>query len=163
MTIVALFWASAGVRIQEVVNGGDIRLACRRLIGEVRSLRGRAAAAHREHVLRLDLDANVYWVSKAAEEEGSHAPSLRFAEPCSEEIPEHAEPLPRGVLLERVAVFGRDAVRRGRADIRFRENGSVERAWILLRNEHDRSMMLEISPATGRVNVHEGRGDEQTG
>ena len=50
-----------------------------------------------------------------------------------------------------MAVRGRDRVSQGRAEIRFRDNGTVEHAWIHLRSGEDRSITLEIHPVTGQV------------
>jgi hypothetical protein len=164
MAILALFWSATGLRIGGAMSGGDIRLAARKIIGEVRELRGLAAATHQQHVLHWDLATNRYWgVEVPEEDEGEEAFSSLVKRQDSEDVPEYAETLPRGVSVTGISVTGRDDVRGGRAEIRFRENGCVEQAWIHLRNEEDRSITLEIHPVTGRVEVHEGDVEEQAG
>lgn len=164
MTILALFWSATGLRIEGVLSGGDLRLAARTLMGEVGELRGRAAATHQEHVLHCDLDMNRYWGVKVPEEdEGEETFAWLPETQDTGEMPEHANALPRGVSVTKIAVEGRDDVRGGRAEIRFRENGCVTRAWIHLENEKDRSITLEIHPVTGQVEVHEGDVEEQAG
>lgn len=161
IAILAVFWSATGLRIEGALGGGDLRQAGRKLMGEVRELRGRAAARHREQVLHLDLDRGRYWGVDAGQEKEDEAFAWLPEATIREEIPEHAGRLPRGVSAREVAVPGRDKVTQGRAEIRFRANGTVERAWIRLRNEKDQSVTLEIHPLTGRVEVHEGDVEEQ--
>lgn len=159
IAILAVFWSATGLRIEGALGGGDLRLASRKVMGEVRELRGKAAATHREHVLHLDLDEGRYWGAEAAAGQGSR---LRMPGTLlKDDIPEHAGALPRRVHLSEVAVSDRDEVTGGRAEIRFRANGTVERTWIHLKNERDRKITLEIHPLTGRVEVHEGYAEEQ--
>ncbi len=160
-TILAVFWSATGLRIHRASGDGDLGLAGRRLAGEVRELRGQAAASHREHVLHLDLEAGRYWGEARAD--GEFSTPVHGMPGKGSEAPEGAGAIPPGVSVAEVAVWGRGLVTRGRAEIRFRGNGCVEHAYIRLRNLGKRSLTLEIHPVTGRVEVHEGRGDGQTG
>ena len=161
MAILALFWSSTGLRLEGMLTGGDLGLAGRRLMGEVRELRGRAAATRQEQVLCIDLDRNRYWRETPVEAESEGAPPWLPATRAQEEIPQRAGALPRGVSVASVTVPGEDRATGGRVRIRFRADGTVERAWILLRIEDEQAITLEVHPVTGRVEVHEGELEAQ--
>ncbi len=161
LALLAVFWSSTGLRISGGPGDGDLGLAARRLAGEVRELRGRAAAARKDHVLRLDLDAGRYWAGLPAEgEEGW--PVTGIVDPPGR-LPEAGRALPPGVSMAKVAVWGRDEVTQGQTEVRFRRNGCVEHARIHLRNRDNRSLTLEVHPVTGRVEVHDGGAGPQAG
>lgn len=152
--ILGLFWASAGIRLDGAVSGGDLGLAARRLSGEIRELRGRAAHGHKEQVLVVHLTRNRYWPSESREDAEESA--FEWLNHADDSIPENAAALPRGVFFDRAAVLGEETRREGLAEIRFFANGCVERSLLTIRNEKGRSLTLEIHPLTGRVELHEG-------
>ena len=152
--ILGLFWASVGIRLVGVLSDGDLGLAARRLSGEIRELRGRAAHGHKEQLLVVHLTRNRYWPSETREETEESA--FEWLNHADDSIPENAATLPRGVFFDRASVLGKDTRREGLVEIRFFANGCVERSLVTLRNEEGLSLTLEIHPLTGRVELHEG-------
>ncbi|MFC1867801.1 Tfp pilus assembly protein FimT/FimU [Thermodesulfobacteriota bacterium] len=144
--ILGMFCFMLTPRLENIFSGGDLRLASRIIIGEIRNARGVAAYSHRNQVLRMNMD------------EGLIYPVLM--EPVGEGVSPVGLPLPDGVRLEDVVTLSKGVLREGDAMIRFLANGCVEKSLIHLKNETEEIFTLDINPLTGNVILHEGYIDE---
>jgi len=151
--ILGLFWSFAGLRVEGVLTEGDLGLAARRLSGEIRALRGRAAYSHQDQYLVFHMGKHLYWPTETRRETDESA--FEWLNHEDDTIPEDAKKLPRGVFFEDVAVAGKQKKQEGIAEVRFFANGSVERCLIHIRDGEGRTFTLEVHPLTGRVEVHE--------
>ena len=139
-------------RLENIISGGDLRLASRIIIGEIHNARGIAAYTHLDQDLLLNMDENtIYPVEIVSADE-------RFAGEASRghNIPPAIRRMPEGVSLEEVFVLSRGRFQGGSAAIRFYANGCVEQSRIHLRNERGASYTLDINPLTGNTVLKEG-------
>ena len=140
--ILGMFSFMMAPRMERILSGGDLRLASRLIMGEIRNARGIAASTRKDQVLRLNLDRNlIYPVT---------------GEPAEEKRSQGGLPLPEGVMIEDVAVLAKGVYREGEAEIRFLTNGCIEQSLIHLKNEREKHYTLDINPVTGNVILHEG-------
>ncbi len=152
LVILGIFGALVSVRIHDAFSGGDLRLASRIVMGEVKRFRGKAAYTREERVMEIDIGGDaLYSVEEAPEEEEG------FLErpPVEGEYAPEVTRLPRGVIFEDVVTPEEGKIQGGAARIRFFADGCVEPALIHLRNTGDESYTLEINPLTGYVTVHD--------
>lgn len=156
--VLGLFASLLTLRIEGAVSGGDLRLASRMLIGEITRLRGRAAYTHKEHTLTLNVSEDTMLASDAPEEDQGLIGESLFREAAAS----GGIRLPKGVDLQDVVVSSTGKKQEGEGKIRFFGNGTVDRALIHIRNEHDEAYTLEIHPLTGNVILHEGYIDQKT-
>jgi prepilin-type N-terminal cleavage/methylation domain-containing protein len=122
--ILGMFTALVSVRIQESFSGGDLRLASRVVIGEVKRFRGKAAHTHREQVMALEIDGNSFY-------------PLEGGAVDEETLARQGAVLPDGVFFDDVVTQREDAIEDGVARIRFFGDGRVEPALVYLRNTKD--------------------------
>lgn len=155
--ILGFFSAFLSLRIENVFSGGDLRLASRVLMGEIKKFRGRAAYSHKEQVMGFKVGRNIlYPVESIAEGETGSGWVSEDKTTASQ-----TTYLPEGVILEDVVTPLMGKIQEGEARIRFFGNGCVERSLIHLRNERDEAYTLEINPLTGHVRVHDGYVDQR--
>ena len=152
LLILGFFSAFLSLRIESVFSGGDLRLASRIVMGEIKKFRGRAAYSHKEQVLGLEVGKNRLYPVASPFENGEV--SGWSVETKDENV--ETTYLPEGVVLEDVVIPLEGKIQDGEARIRFFGNGCVEHALIHLKNEKDRVYTLELNPLTGRVTVHDG-------
>ncbi|MBW2085344.1 MAG: prepilin-type N-terminal cleavage/methylation domain-containing protein [Deltaproteobacteria bacterium] len=152
LVILVVLTGLISIRIEGVLSGGDLRLASRIIIGEITSLRGKAAATRREQILILDVDDDTLaGVDGGAPEEKPLELSIK-----KKSFPQERDrPLPKGVDLEDVVLFPEGKIQEGEARVRFFVNGCVERALIHLRNEANEVYTLEVNPLTGKVKLYD--------
>ena len=149
--ILGFFSAFLSLRIENVFSGGDLRLASRVIMGEIKEFRGRAAYSHKEQIMGFLVGRNsLYPVESIAERE----PGSGWAIEDRETAPQTTR-LPEGVILEDVVTPRMGKIQEGEARIRFFANGCVERSLIHLRNTGDDVYTLEINPLTGNVRIYD--------
>lgn len=156
--LLGLFAALASVRVENLLPGGDLRLATRTIIKEIRAHRGRAAYTRTLQVLGVDMEHSRLrpFDSEAAQgEDASRRPEAQRTLPAIQN-------LPQGVRIEDVVLPSEGKIQEGETGIRFFANGCVERAVIHLRNETGEAYTLEINPITGHVEVLDGYIEKQT-
>jgi len=155
MIVLFLLGLIAGIlslRIEGTLSGGDLRLASRMIIGEITSLRGKAAATRQEQTLTFNVDDNTLVpVEKGSSEVAT--PDWGREEKTSSL--QQGKRLPKGVDLEDVYLFSEGKIQEGEAIMRFFVNGCVDRALIHLRNEENDVYTLEINPLTGHVRLYD--------
>jgi prepilin-type N-terminal cleavage/methylation domain-containing protein len=150
--IIGMFAAFAAVRLDGAVSGGDLRLASRMIIGEIRALRGKAAHTHRTQQLTFDIDKQYFY--PVLEEVEKEETAFGDIEKDDKETDSRRK-LPEGVFFEDVAILSKDKIQNGEATILFFPDGTIERSLIHLRNEKDGVYTLEINPLTGAVKIHD--------
>ena len=155
--IVGLFSALLSIRIEGALSGGDLRLATRVVIGEIKKLRGKAAYSHQDHEMVFHIDENRFYPVEPASEEGESS-QYSMAENSTE--PDEVS-LPDGVSLEGVVIASKGKSQEGEAAIRFYGNGCIDRSLIHLRNEKNEAYTLEINPLTGRVKIYDRYVDQR--
>jgi prepilin-type N-terminal cleavage/methylation domain-containing protein len=159
LVVVGTFSALLAVRIEGVLTGGDLREASRMIMGEIRSLRGKAASTRAGQILAFDIDGNSFY--PLDEKTSKDIPWELASEFDDEADKTTGTPLPKGVELMDVAVLSRGKIQEGEARIQFFANGCIEQSMIHLKNEKDEVYTLEINPVTGRVRIHETYVDQK--
>jgi len=142
--ILGLFSSLLAIRIEDVITGGDLRLASRIVIGQIRKLRGVAALAHKMQVLGIKIGQNELYPVQL-KPGGDVVDNAQVA-----------VKLPEGVIFKDVVIVSKEKVQDGEARIKFYPNGCVDRALIHIENKHDKVYTLEILPLTGQVLTHDG-------
>ena len=150
--IIGMFAAFAAVRMDAVVSGGDLRLASRLIIAEIRSLRGKAAHTHQAQQLAFDIEKQLFYPVLAGREEAETA--LGETEKKNKTF-DSMKKLPEGVFIEDVAILSKGKIQEGEARLLFFPDGSIERSLIHLRNEKNEVYTLEINPLTGAVKIYD--------
>ena len=157
LVIMGLFSAIVSLRIEGGIVGGDLRLASRMIIGEIKNLRGKAAYTHKNQTLEFNIEKNIFYpVEPETAEEGLSG--LVFED---KEYPLNSRRLPEGVQLEDVVILTKGKIQEGEAIIRFFPNGCVDRSLIHLRNEKGEVYTLEINPITGQVRIYDRYIDQE--
>lgn len=155
LVILGLFGSLVSLRIQDVFTQGDLRLASRVVMGEVQRFRGKAAYTSEMQVMQMELGRNVLYPKEPADA-GS---ASRSSEPdlgLGDEADRVVTVLPEGVFFEDVITRVEGKVQEGVAGVRFFADGTVQEAYIHLRNEKEAFYTLEINPLTGYVTIHDG-------
>lgn len=155
LAILGLFVSIITLRIENVLTGGDIRLATRIIISEIRKIRGVAARSRRDQVLVLQIEENALYPVEVAPEQNVQR-SVN-----EDETARDYRHLPLGVSVEDVVVLPHGKVQEGEARIRFFANGTIERSLIHLRNDKGEIYTLEINPLTGHVVIHDRYVDQK--
>lgn len=150
--IIGMFAAFAAVRMDAMVSGGDLRLASRLIIGEIRALRGKAAHTHQAQQLAFDIEKQLFYPVLASREEAKTA--LGETEKENKTV-DSMKKLPDGVFIEDVAILSKGKIQEGVARLLFFPDGSIERSLIHLRNEKNEVYTLEINPLTGAVKIYD--------
>jgi len=150
--IIGMFAAFAAVRMDAVVSGGDLRLASRLIIAEIRALRGKAAHTHQAQQLAFDIEKQLFYPVFAGREEAETA--LGETEKKNKTV-DSMKKLPEGVFIEDVAILSKGKIQEGEARLLFFPDGSIERSLIHLRNEKNEVYTLEINPLTGAVKIYD--------
>jgi hypothetical protein len=160
LLVLGLFSALFSIRIEGVLSGGDLRLASRRIIGEVSHLRGKAAYTRTDQYLECHIDDNTLRVpTDAAAQEATGVATVGGTwETSSRELK-----MPKGVVLKDVVVFPHGKFQEGTARIRFYPNGCVDRTLFHLENERDEVYTLEVNPLTGQVMIYDTYIDQRPG
>ncbi len=140
------------LRIEGSLSGGDLRLASRMIIGEINSLRGKAAATRQEQTLALNVDENSLY---PLEGDSSEADISGWGREVKTSSLQKGRRLPEGVDLEDVYSFSEGKIQEGEALMRFFANGCVDRTLIHLRNEEDDAYTLDVNPLTGHVRLYD--------
>ncbi len=151
LVIIGLFVSVLSLRVGNILSGGDIRLACRIIIGEITKLRGAAAYTHREKTLIFNVDEER--LSYSSEGKGKNQGT--WAGLGKDDDKGSAIKLPGGIDLEDVVVFPTGKVQSGEAVVKFYPNGSMDRVLIHLRNENGEAYTLETNPLTGQVILYD--------
>lgn len=150
--MLGLFSSLLAVRIQDVVTGGDLRLASRIVIGQIQKLRGMAAFTHKVQVLGVQVGkGKLYPVQLEQEKDFAFEENIKEKDRASAAVN-----LPDGVVFKDVVIVSKEKVQDGEARIKFYPNGCVDRAMIHIKNQHDKVYTLEILPLTGQVIIHDG-------
>lgn len=149
LLIAGLLFSLVTIRLEGAIFGGDLGLASRMIAGEVKRLRGLAAHTRTPQVMVLDMEEGRLYQLKAPDPQ-----EKEFGEEMKKRLLNVRE-LPPGVFVEDVLYPAKGKVQDGKAEIRFFENGCIERSLIHLRNEKDQVHTLEINPLTGEVVVHD--------
>ena len=150
--ILGLFSSLLAVRIEDVVTGGDLRLASRIVIAQIQKLRGMAGLTHKVQVLGVQVGKGKLYPVQLEQEK-----DFAFEENIKEkDRPSAAVNLPDGVVFKDVVIVSKQKVQDGEARIKFYPNGCVDRAMIHIENQHDKVYTLEILPLTGQVIIHDG-------
>jgi prepilin-type N-terminal cleavage/methylation domain-containing protein len=144
-------------RFQNALTGGDMRLATRMIIGEIRRFRGDAARTRTTRTMVLHIDDNALYSLETALVSQPGSEGVGYAEEKKYDYRE----LPQGVHVEDVVVLAVGKKQEGEARIRFFANGTVDRSLIHLRNETDEVYTLEINPFTGNVLIHDRYVDQK--
>jgi prepilin-type N-terminal cleavage/methylation domain-containing protein len=150
--IIGMFAAFAAVRMDAVVSGGDLRLASRLIIAEIKALRGKAAHTHQAQQLAFNLEKHLFYPVLASREETEIA--LGEIEKGIKTV-HRMKKLPEGVFFEDVAILSKGKIQEGEARLLFFPDGSIERSLIHLRNEKNDVYTLEINPLTGAVKIYD--------
>jgi hypothetical protein len=145
LVIIALFSAMMSLRIDGLFSGGDLRLASRMIIGEVKRVRGQAAHTRSDKVLAFDIEEDCFY-QETGEQNRSALKKYFF---------------PHGVHLKDVNLIPDEKIHEGTARIHFFANGCVEKTFIHLVNEEESEYTLEIRPVTGRVVIHDKYIDQE--
>ena len=150
--IIGLFAALAAVRMDSVVSGGDLRLASRMIIGEIRALRGKAAHTHQAQQLAFNIEKRLFYpvLTDVGEAETALGETERDNTRVNSE-----KKLPDGVFIEDVAILSKGKIQEGEVRLLFFPDGSIERSLIHLRNEKNDMYTLEINPLTGAVKIYD--------
>lgn len=155
LAILGLFVSLITLRIENVLTGGDIRLATRIIMSEIRSIRGDAARSRKDHVLVLQIEDNALYAEDPD-------PEQHVQWSADEDITgRDYKHLPKGVSVEDVVVLPHGKVQEGEARIRFFANGTIERSLIHLRNDRGEVYTLQINPFTGHVVIHDTYVDQK--
>ncbi len=149
LLIAALLFSFVTIRLEGAISGGDLGLAARMIAGEIKRLRGLAARTRTPQVMVLDVEAGTFYRLKTSALQGKG-----FDEEIEKRLVD-VRRLPAGVFVEDVQYPEKGKIRDGRPEIRFYENGCVERCLIHLRNEKEKAHTLEVNPLTGEVIVHD--------
>jgi prepilin-type N-terminal cleavage/methylation domain-containing protein len=155
LAIFGLFVSVTTLRIENVLTGGDIRLATRIIMSEIRKVRGDAARSRKEHVLVLQIEENALYPVEPGPEQNVLWPANE------DETARDYRHLPGGVSIEDVIVFPHGKVQEGEARICFFADGTIERSLIHLRNDKGVIYTLEINPLTGHVVIHDRYVDQK--
>ena len=157
LVILGLVVSIVTPRIQSALAGGDMRLATRMFISEIRKYRGEAAHTRTDQILVINIDDNALYSSETIQtgQTGSDQVTWR------EERKSNYRELPQGVRVEDVVVLALGKKQEGEARIRFFANGTVQDSLIHLRSEGDEVYTLEINPLTGNVLIHDRYVDQQ--
>lgn len=157
LLIVGFFAAFFSIRVENVLSGGDLRLASRMIVGEIAKLRGRAAYSHKLQVLTFNIDENSYLKAPETEE----ARTGLFQDRARGRLKAGTR-LPDGVNLEDVVILSKGKFQEGEVGLTFYENGCVDGALIHLRNNRQEAYTLEVTPLTGRVIIYDRYMDRKT-
>ena len=150
--MLGLFSSLLAVRIEDVVTGGDLRLASRIVIGQIQKLRGMAAFTHKVQVLGVQVGkGKLYPVQLEQGKDFAFEENIKEKDRASAAVN-----LPDGVVFKDVVIVSKEKVQDGEARIKFYPNGCVDRAMIHIKNQHDKVYTLEILPLTGQVIIHDG-------
>ena len=149
--IIGLFGAFAAVSMDAVVSGGDLRLASRMIIGEIRALRGKAAHTHQAQQLAINIEKRLFYPVLTDDKLET---ALGETEADNKSV-DSGKKLPEGVFIEDVAILSKGKIQEGEARLLFFPDGSIERSLIHLRNEKNDVYTLEINPLTGAVKVYD--------
>jgi len=155
LAILGLFASILTLRIENVLSGGDIRLATRIIMSEIRKTRGDAARSRTDQVLVLQIEENVLYPAEIAPDK--HVQWSAYEDKKARNY----RRLPEGVSIEDVVVLPQGKKQEGEARIHFFANGTIERSLIHLRNEKGEIYTLEINPFTGHVLIHDRYVDQK--
>jgi len=156
LLLIGVFGSLVFSRVGDFFTDGDLRTASRMVIQEIHRARSLAAQSRSPRYLALDMERNSLYVSDS--------PSALSADLQSSRHPwETGKDLPVGVFLEDVAVLSGQKIQEGVAWLRFRPDGSGERALIHLRNSRERVYTLELAPLTGQVRLHDTYVEQRQG
>lgn len=158
LAIISLFISMLTLRIESFLTGGDMRLATRIVISEIRMMRGKAAHDRKDQILVIQMDNNTLY---PLEMSSNQSAGDRIWANYGEEKDRNYRHLPEGVSVEDVVVLPYGKKQEGEAKIRFFANGTVERSLIHLRNEKGEIYTLEIKPFTGDVLIHDRYVDQK--
>ena len=157
LAILGLFVSIITLRIENVLTGGDLRLATRIIMSEIRRTRGDAARSRKDQVLVIQMEENALYPVEYQPETHSDAQWPAYGD----EIHRNSRHLPQGVCVEDVVVLPRGKTQEGEARIRFFANGTLERSLIHLSNEKGEIYTLEINPFTGHVSIYDRYVDQK--
>jgi len=157
LAILGLFVSILTLRIENILTGGDIRLATRIIMSEIRKTRGDAARSRKDQVLIIRIEENALCQVEPLTEKPSNVPWSAYGE----EKDRNCRHLPEGVSVEDVVVLPQGKTQEGEAKIRFFANGTIEKSLIHLSNEKGEIYTLEINPFTGHVLIHDRYVDQK--
>ena len=157
LVIVGLFSTIVSLRIEDGIVGGDLRLASRMIMGEIKNLRGKAAYTHKNQTLGFNIEKNIFYPVEREKAEDNLSGHVSV----NEKYPLNSKRLPEGVQLEDVVILSKGKVQEGEAIIRFFPNGCVDRSLIHLKNEKGKVYTLELNPITGLVRIYDRYIDQE--
>lgn len=160
LVILGMFGALVSVRIQDVFSRGDLRLASRIVMGEVKRFRGRAAYTHEAQVMVMEIGRNVLYAEEKEPSKGPSTSATLDLDTGDESVRQETL-LPDGVVFEDVVTAEEGKMQDEAARVRFFADGTVEKALIHLRNHEDEFYTLEINPLTGYVTAYDRYVDQE--
>jgi len=155
LLIIGLFSSLISIHINRAFSEGNLGLASRMIIAEIKNTRAKAAISHKPYTLAISVGQNRLYVIPPKKDHFS-------IEVTDEEELSDRIKLPRNVIFQDVIVSGKK-IQQGEAFIRFYSNGCVDRAIIHLRNQDAETYTLKILPLTGEVRIYEGYIEEKMG
>ncbi len=158
LLIIGLFSSLISIHINRAFSDGDLGLASRIIIAEIKDIRAKAAVSHKPYILAIGVGQNRSYVIPPKKDKASFSVDVEIDE---KELSDKIK-LPRNVVFQDVIVSGKK-IQQGEALIRFYPDGCVDRAIIHLRNQDAETYTLKILPLTGEVRIHEGYIEERMG
>ena len=157
LVILGLVISQVIPRIESALTGGDMRLATRMIINEIRKFRGKAAHTRRDQIMVIHIEDNALYSLETHLVGQGDSGEVGYGEEKKRDYKE----LPQGVRVEDVVVLALDKKQAGEARIRFFANGTIDRSLIHLSNEMGEVYTLEINPFTGNVSIHDRYVDQK--
>ena len=155
LLIIGLFSSLIFIHINRAFSEGDLGLASRIIIAEIKNTRAKAAVSHKSYILAISVEQNRFYVISPKKDNF-------FIELTEEKELSDKLKLPRNVIFQDIIVLDKK-IQHGEAFIRFYPDGCVDRAIIHLRNQDAETYTLKILPLTGEVRIYEGYIEERMG
>jgi len=151
LLILSIFMMVSLTRIEAILPQGAMRLATRKIMGEIAWARGRAASTHRDLILEFNEEDNTLTCCEVKEE--GNGPDFRPEATWGERIRKWK--LPEGVALRDVVVSSRPRNQDGTVRVQFYANGTVDPFVIYIGNDRNDTFRMEVNPLTGEVRLYD--------